>query len=314
MPLPSLRFLACLPACLTLLLGLLSPTAVRADDYTRTRHPIVLVHGLFGWDRLFGTADYFYGIPAALRAGGAQVLVVQLSPANDTALRGEQLLRQLQWWQATYGYQRFNLIGHSQGGGSARYVAAVAPSLVASVTTVGTPHQGSASFDAFLGLTTVTGTRAMGGAALSTLGGLVSLFAGSADPLDGLAAARSLSTQGAQAFNRLFPQGAPLTPCGQGPAQVNGVRYYAFGGRAVSTQPLDATDTLLLTSGLAFGLTASDGLVSPCSSRWGTVIRDDLPWNHFDQVNQSFGLRSLFAPDPVAVYRAHANRLKGAGL
>ena len=46
------------------------------------------VHGLFGFDSLFGV-DYFYGIPAALRQDGAQV-----SAANSTEVRGEQLLTQ----------------------------------------------------------------------------------------------------------------------------------------------------------------------------------------------------------------------------
>src|SRR3546814_16858781 len=38
---------------------------------------------------------------------------------------------------------KFNLIGHSQGGLDIRYVAAVRPDLVASLTTVGSPHKGS---------------------------------------------------------------------------------------------------------------------------------------------------------------------------
>lgn len=289
-------------------------TGTAADTYTRTKYPVVLVHGLFGWDRLLLVVDHFFGIADTLRAGGSTVYVPQVSAANSTELRGEQLLYELRRLQALHGHEKFNLIGHSQGGSSARYVAAVAPALVASVTTIGTPHQGSASFDAFLGLAGATGTTALGGAAVGALGGVVSLFAGSAAPIDGLAAAQSLSSRGAQAFNRLFPQGAPSTPCRQGPAMVNGVRYYAFGGRVAATNLLDATDAILVTGATAFLGAASDGLVSPCSSRWGQVIRDDLPWNHFDQVNQSFGLRGLFTPDPVAVYRAHANRLKGAGL
>jgi triacylglycerol lipase len=44
------------------------------------------------------------------------------------------------------------------------------------------------------------------------------------------------------------------------------------------------------------------------------VVRDDYPWNHLDEVNQAFGLRGLFSPDPVAMYRAQANRLKSLGL
>lgn len=40
-----------------------------ATGYTQTRYPIVLVHGLFGFDSL-GPLEYFYGVPGALRSGG----------------------------------------------------------------------------------------------------------------------------------------------------------------------------------------------------------------------------------------------------
>ena len=43
--------------------------AAWADTYTQTKHPIVLVHGLLGFDAL-GPVQYFYGVPAELRAGG----------------------------------------------------------------------------------------------------------------------------------------------------------------------------------------------------------------------------------------------------
>ena len=52
----------------------LAPTAQAASTYTKTRYPIVLVHGLLGFDSLLGVYDYFYGIPQALRSGGATVL------------------------------------------------------------------------------------------------------------------------------------------------------------------------------------------------------------------------------------------------
>jgi triacylglycerol lipase len=44
------------------------------------------------------------------------------------------------------------------------------------------------------------------------------------------------------------------------------------------------------------------------------VIRDDYPHNHADAINHTFGVRGLFTPDPVEVYREHANRLKSAGV
>lgn len=40
------------------------------QGYTQTRYPIVLVHGLFGFDTLAGM-DYFHGIPQSLTRDGA---------------------------------------------------------------------------------------------------------------------------------------------------------------------------------------------------------------------------------------------------
>ena len=64
----------------------------------------------------------------------------------------------------------------------------------------------------------------------------------------------------------------------------------------------------------AFDGQKNDGLVSQCSSKFGKTIRDDYKHNHFDEVNQVLGLKSMFAPDPVELYRQHANRLKLQGL
>ena len=36
--------------------------------------------------------------------------------------------------------------------------------------------------------------------------------------------------------------------------------------------------------------------------------------NHLDEVNQLFGFVSIFETSPVSVFRAHANRLRNAGL
>jgi len=58
----------------------------------------------------------------------------------------------------------------------------------------------------------------------------------------------------------------------------------------------------------------SDGLVPRCGSHFGTVIRDDYPYNHIDETNMILGLVSPLAPNPVTLYRNQANRLKNAGL
>ncbi len=288
--------------------------AARADTYAQTRYPIVLVHGLLGFDAI-GPVNYWYGIPSALRSGGATVYVTQQSAANASEVRGEQLLAELRRLKAAHGHAKFNLIGHSHGGHTVRYVAAVAPELVASVTTVGTPHQGSKVADGIERDAGNTGTTGVVAAIVDAFSKFLSWISGAPSlPQDSLAALKSLNTAGAQAFNARFPAGAPTTPCGQGPAVVNGVRYYSASGTSVWTNVLDLSDPALLLTSAYFKGEANDGLVSRCSSRWGTVLRDNYPWNHLDEVNQAFGLRGLFTPDPVAFYRGQVNRLKLLGL
>lgn len=292
-----------------------APALNAADTYTQTKHPIVLVHGLLGFDAL-GPVQYFYGIPAELRRSGAVVYTASVSQSNSTEVRGEQLLKELQTLKARYGHTKFNLIGHSHGGNTIRYVAGVSPGLVASVTTVGTPHQGSKVADAVQGITSWTGTTGLVAGLVNGLSSVVAFISGSgSNPQNALGSLQSLSTAGAQDFNRRFPAGAPTTSCGQGPELAsNGVRYYSMGGTSVLTNVLDISDGFLGASALFFGFEQNDGLVGRCSSRWGKVLRDDYNWNHVDEINHVFGLRSIFSSDPVSVYRAHANRLKTTGL
>lgn len=287
----------------------------RADTYTQTRYPIVMVPGLFGFDSI-GPVRYFFGVPLALRSGGATVFTPTISSANNTEVRGEQLLRSLRALKAAYGYEKFNLIGHSHGGPNARYVAGVAPELVASITTVSSPHAGSAFSDGLLaisGLTLTTPVVQLFGSALSAA---VQVISGNyVQPVDFVGALTAMSSPGAAAFTQRFPAGAPTSPCGQGPELAsNGVRYYSVGGTSVLTNVLDVSDALWAISSVFFLGTPNDGFTGKCSSHWGTVLKDDYRWNHFDDNNQALGLRGLFSEDPLAFYRSQANRLKAVGL
>ena len=97
----------------------------------------------YAFDSILGVYNYWYGMPTDLRAGGAKVYVASYSASNSSEIRGEQLIRDLDNLRAIYGYSKFNLVGHSHGGPTIRYVAAVRPDLVASITSVGSPHTGS---------------------------------------------------------------------------------------------------------------------------------------------------------------------------
>ncbi|MBA1275126.1 lipase family alpha/beta hydrolase [Stutzerimonas azotifigens] len=294
--------------------AILSAPLHAATGYTATQYPIVLGHGMLGFDNLLGV-DYWYGIPRALRSGGAQVYVTEVSQLNTSEVRGEELLAQVEEIVAISGKPKVNLIGHSHGGPTVRYVAAVRPELVASVTSVGAPHKGSDVADLLRRIPEGSASEAIVSGIVNGMGALIHFLTGSpsTNPQNSLGSLESLNSEGAARFNAKFPQGVPRSTCGEGDYQVNGVRYYSWSGTSPLTNPLDISDALTGAGSLAFS-DANDGLVGRCSSRLGQVIRDNYRMNHLDEVNQTLGLTSLLETDPITVYRQHANRLKNAGL
>lgn len=302
-----------LGACM-LALTLFSPLSFAAG-YTQTQYPIVLVHGLFGFDNI-GPVDYWYGIPSALRADGAKVYVAQVSAANSTEVRGEQLLTQVKQILAVTGAAKVNLMGHSHGGPTIRYVASVRPDLVASVTSIGGVNKGSAVADLLLKVAPPGSlTNAVLVSATNGLATVINfLSGGSGLTQNSLAAAQSLSTAGSLKFNAAHPEGVPTSACGEGDYMVRGVYYFSWSGAKPYTNVFDPVDPALALTALAFGGAKNDGLVSSCSSHLGRVIRDNYAMNHLDEVNQTVGLVNLFETNPVTLYRQQANRLQGMGL
>jgi len=289
------------------------------SSYAKTKYPIVFSHGMAGFITVgtdqFGL-DYWYQILPDLARNGANVWATRVSPFNSSEIRGEQLLDQVDEIRAITGAEKVNLIGHSHGGPTIRYVAGVDPEHVASLTTVGAPNKGSPVADLIL--------QAEGTAIETPLVGAINLvskaitWAQGLDPKsfphDSLAGGKSLTIAGSALFNAQYPLGMPTTTCGEGTFQDKGIFNYSFAGIGTVTNLLDPDGALKVTSLLINGGKENDGLVSRCSAKFGKTIRDNYNWNHLDEVNQVLGLKSLFAPDPVDVYRQHANRLKLQGL
>lgn len=299
----------------TLITILALPAPSWATGYTQTKYPIVLVHGLFGFDNI-GPVEYFYGIPGALRGDGAKVYITQVSAANSTEVRGEQLLTQVKQILAATGATKVNLIGHSHGGPTARYVASVRPDLIASVTSVGGVNKGSKVADLLIGVApdgSLSQTVIV--SITNGLAAIISFLSGSPTlPQASYAAAVSLSTAGSLKFNAAHPEGVPTTACGEGDYQARGVSYFSWSGATPYTNVLDILDPALALTSLAFGGAKNDGLVASCSSHLGRVIRDNYGMNHLDEVNQTIGLVNIFETNPVTLYRQQANRLKNLGL
>jgi triacylglycerol lipase len=290
-------------------------TAASHAGYTTTKYPIVLMHGMSGFDRV-GAIDYFYGIPQSLRDSGARVYVAEVSAFNSSEERGEQLLQQVKNVIAITGAQKVNLIGHSHGSQTVRYVASVAPELVASVTAVGGPNKGSKVAD-FVNENLREGSWLRGVAAslANALGEIIGFLSSKPDyEENAIAGLLSLTSNGAATFNAKFPQGMPTTSCGDGASVVNNVRYYSWTGDRVLTNIFDPLDGALGIVAPLHGLfVQNDGLVSVCSSKLGKSL-GVYNQNHLDEVNQTIGLVDVFSVNPKTLYRQHANRLQTSGL
>lgn len=286
-------------------------------DYAKTRYPIVLVPGMGGFSRLgsagFGV-DYFYQVMPDLARNGATTFVTQVSPFDSTEIRGEQLLIQVEEVRAITGQDKVNLIGHSHGGPTARYVAAIKPDYVASVTGVAGAFYGSKVADDLLALPALERMASTFGQYI--LNPVINWLQQNNSLTYNLGASlKSLSEAGARVFNERYPTAALPDSCATPGAPIDGgIRYYSWSGRAHATNLLDPDSIVVQLAPLSYKNADNDGMITTCNSHLGKVIRDDYRLNHFDEVNQVLGLRDIMAPDPVALYRQHANRLKLAGL
>ena len=118
---------------------------------SRTEAPVVLVHGIFGFDQLTlgrtKIADYFRRIPKTLRDEGHVVPEPpQLNPAGSVAERAGDLQHYLEDPTNTEVVgQKVHIVAHSMGGLDARYMISKLgmADRVLSLTTIGTPHHGS---------------------------------------------------------------------------------------------------------------------------------------------------------------------------
>lgn len=313
----------------------LAPKAL-ADDFTKTKYPIFLAEGLGGLD--------YYMVEEALEAGGAIVCDQpddQVPHFAGSELRADVLITQIEACAQENAVAKVNLFGFSQGGEDARVVLKRRPDLLASVTTIGSPHRFSTrlsdlviaclakqqlglpcapdeqgALDAFFALGPFAGDP--DGPVPPPSSGVLQVLCQFSSGLNPLALVTCLASgfDVGPVFDLKYPQGLPLTTCGQGPAFIFGpalqrIYLFSWGGTQLLTDPLDPSDPRLAATG-AFLQSPNDGLIERCSTHFGKVLRDDYPWNHLDLINQREGLTG--PTDPTETYREHANRLKNLGL
>ena len=257
--------------------------------------PIILVHGLFGFNQLtFGglkVAEYFRSIPDALRRDGHSVPEPpKLNPSGSVAERAQDLKNYLQ--DANRGDvfdKQVHIIGHSMGGLDSRFMISKLgmSDRVLSLTTIGTPHHGTPLADIVVSGADPILTKFMEHLGVDVKGLL------------------DISTDACRRFN-------------DDVSDSDGVRYFSIGGRFAPPRILGTPQGL-------FGLThdivekteqENDGLVSVASATMGRPAwtpLDDWEMNHPRMVN--WGTNLLPTPLELAdsgvieKYRTLANQM-----
>ena len=225
----------------------------RESELCATRYPIVLVHGVFFRDTRF--LNYWGRIPAELLRNGARVFYGNQQSAASVAGCAAELKERVEAVVRETGCEKVNLIAHSKGGLDCRYAISrlgLAP-MVATLTTINTPHRGCAFVDWLLEKCPAPVCAAIAksyNAALRRFG--------DANP-DFMAAVRDLTSSACGERNRSLPD-AP------------GVVYRSVGSRMRSS--FSAPMPLLLTWRFVRRFDGeNDGLVGVESMRWGESFR-----------------------------------------
>ena len=112
------------------------------EKICKTKYPVLLVHGVFFRDSKH--LNYWGRIPAELLKNGATVYYGNHQSALSVADSASELADRIRKIVEKTGCEKVNVIAHSKGGLDTRYAIAklgIGP-MVASLTTINTPHRG----------------------------------------------------------------------------------------------------------------------------------------------------------------------------
>ena len=216
------------------------------EKYQTPKHPIVLAHGLMGFDELhlagqyLPGVQYWRGIKEALTANDIEVITTSVPTTGSIEARARALAKDI---TAKAEGKNVNIVAHSMGGLDSRYlISQLKPTTfkVQSLTTIATPHRGSSAADIIF--------REIGE---NHLPGMYKLLARL--KVDSGAFSQLTRRYVQEEFN---------------PANVDdpGVRYFSYGA---SARP-SLFSVFRLSHDLIEVLEGpNDGLVSVASSKWG---------------------------------------------
>ena len=237
-------------------------------------YPIILAHGILGVDSqdFAGLIHYWGGVDKYLRDQGVPVYAPSMNPISSSEERGFELKRKVRYWMAANDMSKVNIIGHSQGGLTARYMATNLgmKSKVATITSVNTPHKGTPFADIALDVI----PNWIKPYAAPLINNLSERLYGDRNNRshDILAMGNAFRQSYASVFNENTPN-------------VRSIRYYSYGSHMKFADPVQHPIMFLVypvtyLGGKHYGLSGkNDGIVPIESHRWGTYKGGpSTPW------------------------------------
>ncbi|KAF1954528.1 alpha/beta-hydrolase [Byssothecium circinans] len=242
--------------------------AVIRDHYDTPKHTIILAHGLLGFDelRLAGQflpgIQYWRGITEALSQKGIEVIVAAVPPSGSIEARAQRLAESIQ--EKAKG-KDVNIIA----GLDARYMLSrLRPDnvKVLSLTTIASPHRGSAFADYMF--------DSIGPHQVRRIYKVMEYF--------------GLETGAFSQLTRNFMQGEfnDKTP------DVDGIKYYSYGASLEPSAWSVFAKSHSIIKEMEGGL--NDGLVSVSSSQWGQYKGTLIGVSHLDLINWTNRLKWFF--------------------
>lgn len=277
-------------------------------------YPIILVHGYAGsdnWNVLGLKIDYFYKIAKSLRSAGYTVYTADVNAFGFSADwtdpstgkfyegRSTQLKRFVLEVMAQSGAPKVNIVAHSQGGITSRYMISSMSMAdkVNSLYTISTPHYGTDLLKIIPKLPTIV-KMALENVVMDFF--LGSLIAGDNTPSSAHAHQEMLPSY-MVTFNQLNPN-------------AKSVQYYSVAGKMSNIYltslfylPHLAFLAVKKDDGSAVG--DNDGIVPVYSAKWGTylgtiegrkILGIRLGVDHGNEINHPLGLSAHF--DAQAFY------------
>ena len=276
------------------------------DDYAQVRgsyrcpeHPLVLAHGLLGFDEIHLAGSYLPGIQYwrgiinAFTSHGVETITCSVPASASIEERAAKLGKDI---EQKAGGKSVNIIAHSMGGLDARYMISrlKPPNVkVLSLTTIATPHRGSAVADRIF--------HQIGEARLPQIYRMLNRL--------------SLESGAFQQLTRRYMREHfnPATP------DLDGVKYLSYGAATIPAPWSVFRQSYRIVKEVEG---ANDGLVSVSSSQWGHYKGTLMGVSHLDLINWTNRLRWLFSDmigkkrnfNAIALYLSIAEMLADEGF